>query len=345
VCRRLRPRHPRPAWSSLDPAVQREVGQPGELRRREVPGPLAEQREALRWIQAVTGPKKVTRRGTNDGFLDSIIDYGVGSQPDKAAQKLEDAGYSQDGDSWVDPDGESIDLRIVAPSSPENANVGTAVSGLLNDFGISNNFSLLEPGTYRDVVNFREGNHEFDMDLTDVHAARGISELVKEWTIAYLDAPHGWDVSQIGDCEEASTPPKTMKRDTFEENDEGQLITPKYGIPLTEDGLMGPPMPTEIGRDDLDGETTNPDIPSFSWWSSFRHPEDQLREWNTTCLWWANFHVPRIQFYTRAESLWMDEKNYKLTDSSALDSMGDAGKWWGHTEDKHPHNLGEMTSR
>lgn len=296
--------------------------------------------------QTTSAPRDIVERGTDDGFLDNIIDYGVDTRPDKAAQVLRDAGYTKESGTWFDPDGDRIQLRLIAETLAVNSNIGAAISGTMNDFGLATNFSVLESGTYRQAQNPDAGNFDYDMHLLDMGVAQGLSDVVGEsGNAASIDAGEGWFVGEIEECQSAAKNPKRPKPDVLEEQDDGSgFLTYEYGIPITEEGLF-PPIPNEIGQEDLSGETYRPDLGPRSWWTSFRFDPDTIREWNTEHLWWANFYMPKIYFYTRRVPIWMDEENFELTADPAADTMGNSGKFWAEQEDKHPFVFAEANGR
>jgi len=81
---------------------------------------------------------------------DSFEDYGVDAQQtDEAAQILRDAGYSQDGGTWVDSNGNTVELPVTVPSGWSDWVTATqTIVDQLNAFGFesqvdSRNFSAL----------------------------------------------------------------------------------------------------------------------------------------------------------------------------------------------------------
>ncbi|WP_229380271.1 ABC transporter substrate-binding protein [Haloterrigena salifodinae] len=94
-------------------------------------------------------PSDDQKRWLGDAY-DSFEDYGVNErQTDDAEQILLDAGYSKDGDTWVDGSGNVVELPITVPSGWTDWVTATqTIVDQLNDFGFesqvdSRNFSAL----------------------------------------------------------------------------------------------------------------------------------------------------------------------------------------------------------
>jgi len=288
--------------------------------------------------QTAAAPTNVVENLTSDGFLDSIIDYGVEARQDKATQTLENAGYSKQGGEWVDPDGETIDLRMIAQNTGPNANIGSAVSGLLNSFGINNNFSVLEPGTYSNAYEGEAGNFDYDITLTGMGVDQNYADIMGETgQVDLLDVDGGWKRPSPEDC--ASEPieaPRSPRADYMKRPEDGDgFLTWYYGIPVTEDGLF-PEVPAEIGQTDLSGSTEQYPLASWALWSRYRYSNEQLTEWADKFLWWCNFHLSHIYLYQNQANIWMDSENFQLRDG---------GKFWSESEDKFPHTFGDLVSK
>ncbi|MFB6135269.1 MAG: ABC transporter substrate-binding protein [Halobacteriaceae archaeon] len=75
--------------------------------------------------------------------------YGPGSKPEKATQVLREAGYTKEGGSWMDPNGNPVNVPVHC-SADRGTWVAAArtVSGQLDDFGIKSSLSADEPSSY-----------------------------------------------------------------------------------------------------------------------------------------------------------------------------------------------------
>jgi peptide/nickel transport system substrate-binding protein len=288
--------------------------------------------------QTTAAPTNVVENLTSDGFLDDIIDYGAEPRTDKAAEVLRNAGYSKQGGNWVDPDGEQLDLRMIAQSVSPNANIGSAVSGLLTSFGIKNNLSILESGTFNDAYSGEVGNFDYDLVLTGMGVDQNYADLMGETgQVDLLDVNGGWSRPSPDDC--ASEPieaPRSPNADLLDRQESGDgFLTWRHGIPVTEDGLF-PPMPTEVGRNDLGGETERPPLANWALWSRYRYSDEQLTEWGDKFLWWCNFHMPHVYIYQNQANIWMDTENFQVREG---------GKFYTESSDKFPHVFGDLVSK
>jgi peptide/nickel transport system substrate-binding protein len=83
---------------------------------------------------------------------EQLIEYGMGSRPDSAAQALRDGGFSKSGGKWMAPDGGAVSLEILTPpwTGPKNhANIWKSV---LSEFGVGVNIRQAGGGTVSSKV-------------------------------------------------------------------------------------------------------------------------------------------------------------------------------------------------
>lgn len=89
---------------------------------------------------------------------DSLIDYGMESQPEEAAKAMEEGGFRKDGDTWVDSNGDPISLEMVTPPWPGPQNHANIWESVLGEFGINLDLRNLDGGTAGTAVT--EGDFE-----------------------------------------------------------------------------------------------------------------------------------------------------------------------------------------
>lgn len=89
-------------------------------------------------LQNVTGlTDTLAKEYLGDDFINNTLtNYGVESQPEKAAQTLRDAGFTKEGGQWTTPDGNRLSLEWVGPSFPGATGFAQTLSQLLPSFGI-----------------------------------------------------------------------------------------------------------------------------------------------------------------------------------------------------------------
>ncbi|WP_224338068.1 ABC transporter substrate-binding protein [Haloprofundus halobius] len=82
-----------------------------------------------------------------DGVTDQFNQYAYDT--DRAAELLEEAGYSEDGDGWVDENGNSLEVPIKVPSGFSDwVSAAETIVSNLNDFGVASEMITRENGAY-----------------------------------------------------------------------------------------------------------------------------------------------------------------------------------------------------
>ncbi len=106
-------------------------------------------------------PCGITTAAIQDYLGDDIDDFESYDQDqERAAELLEEAGFEQDGDTWVDENGDPISATVIYPSGWSDfvAAAETVVSQL-NDFG----FELELEGQERGTLEENLGNSDFEL--------------------------------------------------------------------------------------------------------------------------------------------------------------------------------------
>jgi len=94
-----------------------------------------------------------------DWVSSTLTDYGTGSQPEKAAEKFREAGFSKQNGEWVDENGETITLHWLGPQFPGSVGFDETLSQLLPEFGINYESTLVAAPEW---ISQRQ-NEEFDL--------------------------------------------------------------------------------------------------------------------------------------------------------------------------------------
>lgn len=93
------------------------------------------------------------------GEPDGFNSYGPDStNSEEATALLEEAGYQNEGDAWVGPDGDKLSFELVGPSWNVMATGCETLTSQLNRFGINIDLSILEPATFEE--RYQTGNYE-----------------------------------------------------------------------------------------------------------------------------------------------------------------------------------------
>lgn len=221
-----------------------------------------------------------------DGFRDEIIDYGLNSRPEKAAQTLEDAGYSKDGDTWAGPDGNAIEeLDYITPPWAIYESIGKYVSPKLKEFGIPN--KLIIPSSSNFWKTWTE-TYDFDMANWFTYAShpayafttslpRGLGKY--EQHMVGSEPPEGCEVNR-------ATP--ELERETSEML--GHTIRPEF--------------PTKVGTKGLDSETQT--LYPIKWNNVMNQSQDEseIRELTEKLVWFHNWQVPHVNLYEETKTYW-----------------------------------------
>nr|WP_239640659.1 ABC transporter substrate-binding protein [Haloferax denitrificans] len=83
-----------------------------------------------------------------EDFVDQLIDYPVGKDLDAATQLLEDAGYTKENGTWVDPDGESFTFTVLTQNNNTQVQATKVFNDQLNAFGLQTEISTVSSTDY-----------------------------------------------------------------------------------------------------------------------------------------------------------------------------------------------------
>jgi hypothetical protein len=256
--------------------------------------------------QTVGMPDSLVEKYVGESFLDRIIDYGVEAHPEKAAETLRAAGYERSGGVWRDADGNAMrGLKFVASSNSNDALIGNTISGQLSEFGIKNNFSTLEPASYRSIVDPKSGSGDFDLSI---HEAGPLAPHPSRiWSFKWPRTVDNFaGVAEIGKPEGCTTEPPAI---TWTESE-----TPTFRIPVD----PVPAYPERIGATELDGDGQRLDPIRTSIRLRYDLPEAQLRRLSQQWAWWYNFNLFHVNLHSVDQMLWMDTDEYGIADGATI---------------------------
>ena len=126
---------------------------------------IAQNAAGLQFKTPVAVPTGIAGAGSDiprSWIGDALDDFtAYETDTDRAAGVLEGAGYSQDGDTWMGPDGEPVQLNLVAPGGwTDWVNAFQTLNSQLQDFGIQTEFQTVDAPTWNGQT-FPNG--EFDV--------------------------------------------------------------------------------------------------------------------------------------------------------------------------------------
>lgn len=100
-------------------------------------------------VETQTGIRpSIYERYLGEGWADQLIQYPTDSDNEGATRLMENAGYSKDGNNWVDPDGNSFSLSILTQNAPQQTQATKVFSDQLNDFGLQTEISSVDSTDY-----------------------------------------------------------------------------------------------------------------------------------------------------------------------------------------------------
>lgn len=145
--------HPQQGGNSIDFYLQDDLY--GDMRVRQAFNYIIDQNLMARASDYASEPVKYFA-GTPDYIAENYIPEDKLSQfstyePDheKAASLLEDAGFSQDGDTWLTPDGETWKPKIgIASGSSDRVKEISVAVEQFSDFGVEAEMNIQESSTY-----------------------------------------------------------------------------------------------------------------------------------------------------------------------------------------------------
>lgn len=215
-------------------------------------------------------------------YADDFIEYPVETDEEGAIDLLESAGYEQDGDEWVGPDGESIAMEMVVPSWADNP--ARTVTDQLQEFGFEVDLTVLEGAAYND----RTEDH-VDFDLT-----MGSHGSLVAHPYAYFRPTHshGNDLGTAEVIEDALA--------------DGQERSPYNGKELIVE------IPEEVGQEDLSGSTREVNLYDlFQEWLTVS-TEEESREIAETFTWFWNFYLPGVDQFEMMSGSWGNVEKWEF---------------------------------
>ena len=117
-------------------------------------------------------PRLVARQWIDDweDFTANTIDYGTRAKPEKAVSLLEETGYSKQGGTWKDPDGNTVSFTIGIPNSWEGRWGEHVLRDQWRDFGFEVEYTVFEEDNWSgwgngmdEYVNPRHGHWDVTM--------------------------------------------------------------------------------------------------------------------------------------------------------------------------------------
>lgn len=234
--------------------------------------------------------------------MQNYIDYGAKSKPKLAEQYLEKAGYARENGTVVDENGDELPpMRFTAGTAETWFLPAQVAQAQLKEFGFNVEFNTVERGTKLKLVNESMG----DWDLsTESHYAGGTQHPISYFAWGSF---WGWRLA-AGNWTPSPGSEENVKRWLSE----GKEYSPFNGKPMT------PEIPTEIGAEDLSGQTKEVNIYELNKEMQTPVSEERTYEIVRDLSWAWNYHVPDIDLINSQQGCWADTKNFDWPDDEKV---------------------------
>ncbi|MFB6141131.1 MAG: ABC transporter substrate-binding protein [Halosimplex sp.] len=241
-------------------------------------------------------------------FLDKLHVYSRGKNVEKANQYMKNAGYTKQGGQWVDPQGNTAEIGLIANSgSTSYVQSAQTIRANLANWGFGVNFSSQGFSTWSNNLNPEGNGLNFDTSIfwsdTDVVFGK------------YNDRGAWWGEALLGGSPSADS--------VFRLTDEDDRDTQNKPVHVE--------LPEEVGSIDAPDEAgINPDLENgrevdmFEVVQAIRQPgnsEEELQQLYQTCAEYYNFYLPDFVFGQSLSGAWGNVRDFDWPgpDARALD--------------------------
>ena len=238
----------------------------------------------------------------SEEFLDQLHTYSRDSNPEKANEYMNRAGYSKQGGQWVDPNGNPASIDLTSRSgSPANVQGAQTIRANLANWGFGVNFTTQGWSTWSNTL---DPNNGLNYDSTMMwHGDPYIFQY-------YHDRGAWWDEALVAGSPTGSP---------FEADPEDEFDT--QGKPIVQQVPNEPgafEAPDQAGKSpDLDDAT---EVNLVETVNAIRQPgnsEEELQELYRTCAKYYNFYVPHFVFHQYLMGSFGDVRDFDWPDPSA----------------------------
>ncbi|ELY36739.1 ABC transporter substrate-binding protein [Haloferax volcanii] len=208
-------------------------------------------------------------------FVDQLIDYPVGKDLETATQLLEDAGYTKENGTWVDPDGESFTFTVLTQNNNTQVQATKVFNDHLNAFGIQTEISTVSSTDYYQRL------QTYEADIFWIwHVAKAL------WhpTAYFSNNFYGIEVG-----------------DPSSGNETGPT-----GKPFTTT------IPSEVGATEISG--SGKEIQPAQLMNDLPNSEsaEQVRERTRDLVQWFNYALPDFVFVEEDSGYWGDTQDFSM---------------------------------
>ena len=243
----------------------------------------------------------------SEDFINNRIEYPLAGDTDRAATYMQQAGYSKQNGSWVDPDGEQADITFKANSN--DAVVANAVVNPLNSFGLDVQLETRDTNTYQTEV-----REEFDYDMV-LWSPHGCFDNAAHPDCFYRPDKHT-NLALGGGASGAQDWINATSLDDLEEGthyvmQDGQAVSRQSGKPLF------PTIPSEQGQERITGDGQEINLLALT--NSLQNDEFDPAAFQGAQ--YFNFDLPAFDLYENTGGAWGDTRGF------AWPSQDDTEAW------------------
>jgi len=256
-----------------------------------------------------------------DWMEENLIDYGSTAQPEKARERMETAGYTEESGTWVDSEGDPASgIEMVLPQNDLLSTMAQFLQGKLSEFGIEID---LQTTTWAQYFKIWEDTKEFDV-LDSWIAGRHPSQVMfgpynLGPSVSQADPQVvEWPESEEGSCEYSEPSVPELHVET----------SPDWGIPIRDT------FPSEFGADEIsgEGETLYP----AKWHREMqRNPDtERTRELARKIAWYFNWKAFQMEYYNEIWNYTLNTEAFELSDHAETYSRNFINSLRGHINSK-----------
>ncbi len=208
-------------------------------------------------------------------FVDQLIDYPVGKDLETATQLLEDAGYTKENGTWVDPNGESFTFTVLTQNNNTQVQATKVFNDQLNAFGLQTEISTVSSTDYYQRL------QTYEADIFWIwHVAKAL------WhpTAYFSNNFYGIEVGDPSSGDE----------------------TGPTGKPFTTT------IPSEVGATEISG--SGREIQPAKLMNDLPNSEsaEQVRERTRDLVQWFNYALPDFVFVEEDSGYWGDTQDFAM---------------------------------
>ncbi|MCU4800041.1 hypothetical protein OB920_06620 [Halobacteria archaeon HArc-gm2] len=251
----------------------------------------------------------------SEEFLNSLHSWPKEADVETANEYMKRAGYTKNGNIWVDPDGNDFKLDVLITSNIEDwIGAGQTIRQQLRNFGVDATFTQQDWGTWSnnlDTFNNEEPNFDTSIHWYNQPTRFGYYKSQAAW----------WDNASLlgGDPNATGSDRRAVDPDD-EFTIKGEVV--QAHLPTKVGSIEAPDQAGQ--QPDLEGVTDYEEVNMAEVVENIRKPadsEEELQERFRTCARYYNYYVPKFAFHQYTYGEWANVRDFDWPgeDDDALD--------------------------